>query len=59
MKNFIYLIFCFGCGILAVYEQSKPEPNKFIMFLSFAVFVFGMYKLMKTIPSKNTNNDEE
>lgn len=59
MKNILFIILCFGFGILAIYEQSKPEPNKLIMFLAFAIFVFGLYKLMRKIPNKDSENNEE
>ncbi|NJM78622.1 MAG: M3 family oligoendopeptidase [Flavobacterium sp.] len=59
MKNFIYTILLFSLGVYAIYEQSKPEPNKFIMFGAFALFMVGLYKIMKKIPSKNEQDDEE
>lgn len=60
MKSLIYTILLFGLGIYAIYEQSKPEPNKWIMFIAFALFFIGLFRIMKKIPSKNdTENNED
>lgn len=59
MKNFIYTILLFAFGVYALYEQSKPQPNKIIMFGAFALFMVGLYKIMKKIPSKSEQEDEE
>lgn len=59
MKQFLYIILFFGCGILALYEQTKPQPNKIIMLISLGVFIVGLYQLMKKIPSKNSDENEE
>ena len=34
-------------------EQSKPAPNRIIMIGAMAVFMFGLFQIMKKIPSKN------
>lgn len=59
MKNFIYTLLLFAFGIYALYEQSKPQPNRLVMFGALALFVVGLYKIMKKIPSKNDQDDEE
>lgn len=47
-------------GIYALYEQSKPTPNVFIMVGALGVFMYGLFRLMKKIPSKNEEeNDTE
>lgn len=55
LKNILF----FGSGFIAIWEQSKPEPNKFIMIICMAVFGVGLYQLMKKIPSKEEQNHEE
>lgn len=57
MKNLIYTFLLFAFGIYALYEQSKPEPNKFIMYGALVIFGIGLYRIMKKIPSKH--NEEE
>ena len=47
-----------AAGIIALVEQSKVQPNPIIMIGAIGVFMFGMYKLMKKIPSKNEDNDD-
>lgn len=59
MNKFIYIILFFAFGLYALYEQSQPEPNKFIMIAAFAIFMVGLFKLMNKIPSKNDQEDEE
>ncbi len=56
MKQFLYILMFALVGIFALIEQSKPTPNKLIMIGAMAIFMFGLFKLMKKIPSKN--NDE-
>ncbi len=47
-----------AAGIIALVEQSKAQPNPIIMIGAIGVFIYGMYKLMKKIPSKNEDNDD-
>ncbi len=47
-----------AAGIIALVEQSKAQPNPIIMIGAIGVFMYGMYKLMKKIPSKNEDNDD-
>ncbi len=53
MKNIIFNLLTLAAGILALYEQSQEVPNKFVMFGCFAVFMIGIYRIMKRIPSKH------
>jgi hypothetical protein len=59
MKQFLYILLFAAVGIFAMIEQSKPAPNRFIMIGAMAVFMFGLFKLMKKIPSKNDGENEE
>ena len=47
-----------AAGIIALVEQSKVQPNPTIMIGAIGVFMYGMYKLMKKIPSKNEDGDD-
>jgi uncharacterized membrane protein YeiH len=58
MRKTMYIIACFAIGIFAIYEQTKPNPNKFVMVGALAIFMIGLYSIMKKIPPKNDNNDE-
>ena len=46
-------------GIYALMEQSKPAPNRFVMIGAMAIFMFGLFRLMKKIPSKNDGENKE
>jgi hypothetical protein len=58
MLKFISILLFFGAGIYALYEQSKPEPNKFIMIGAMAIFMIGLFRIMKKIPNKNEEDNE-
>jgi hypothetical protein len=60
MKQIISILIIAAFGILALVEQSKSKPNQLIMIGAMAVFMYGLYRLMKRIPSKNEDeNDTE
>ena len=59
MKQFLYILMFAVVGIYALMEQSKPAPNRFVMIGAMAVFMFGLFRLMKKIPSKNDGENEE
>lgn len=59
MKNIVNILFFIVFGLVAIWEQSKPKPNKIIMILCLGVLMYGIYQLMKKIPSKNQEKDEE
>ncbi|NHN24360.1 hypothetical protein FIA58_001620 [Flavobacterium jejuense] len=59
MKNFLYTVLLFVVGIYAIYEQSKSEPNKFIMFGALAIFMVGLYRISNKIPSKQDKENTE
>ncbi|WP_157958501.1 hypothetical protein [Flavobacterium tibetense] len=58
MLKFVSILLFFGAGIYALYEQSKPEPNKFIMIGAMAIFMIGLFRIMKKIPNKNEEDNE-
>jgi hypothetical protein len=58
MLKFISILLFFGAGIFALYEQSKPEPNRFIMIGAMAIFMIGLFRIMKKIPNKNEEDNE-
>lgn len=58
MLKVISILLFFGAGIYALHEQSKPEPNKFVMIGAMAIFVTGLYRIMKKIPNKNKYDNE-
>lgn len=59
MKQFLYILIFAAVGIYTLMEQSKPAPNRLVMIGAMAVFMFGLFRLMKKIPSKNDGENEE
>ncbi|MHA3789218.1 hypothetical protein ACX0HA_13495 [Flavobacterium hauense] len=58
----IYIVLFFAAAFVALFEQSKVQPNKIIMVGCIAVFMYGMMKLMSKVPSKHQrdeNTEEE
>lgn len=46
-------------GVFALYEQSKPHPNVYIMILAIIIFMYGMMRLTAKVPSKNQDNSDD
>lgn len=44
---------------IALYEQSKPDPNRYIMIIAIVIFMYGLMRLMAKIPSKNSETEEK
>lgn len=59
MKKTLYTIALFAAAFIAFYEQSKPEPNKYIMVGAMVVFMLGLMQLMSKVPSKNKDNEND
>ena len=58
MKQFLYVLLFAAVGILALIEQSKPEPNRIIMIGAMAVFMYGLFQIMKKVPSKKEEDND-
>lgn len=58
MKQLVYILLFATVGILALVEQSRSNPNLYIMIAAMAIFMFGLFKLMKKIPSKKEDEDD-
>ncbi|HEX8268565.1 MAG TPA: hypothetical protein VF581_01620 [Flavobacterium sp.] len=58
MKYIIIIIMALAI-LLALYEQSKAEPNLYIMIICIVIFMFGMMRLSSKIPSKNKENGDD
>ena len=44
--------------VFAIIEQSKTQPNMYIMILAIVVFVYGMIQLSAKTPSKHREEQE-
>lgn len=50
------MLVAIGAGL---YEQSKPDPNRYIMIIAIVIFMYGMMRLMAKTPSKHSEPEEE
>lgn len=55
----LFIVLLFGVAFFALYEQSKPEPNKFLMIGAIVLFMLGLMRLMSKVPGKNEKNDND
>ena len=56
----IFIILMFAAAFIALFEQSKEQPNNIIMVIAMIVFIIGLMRLMSKVPSKNQKeNDNE
>ena len=55
----IYIVLFFAAAFVALYEQSKAQPNKIVMVICMVVFVAGLMRLMSKVPSKGEEKEEE
>lgn len=44
---------------IALYEQSKANPNRYIMIIAIIIFMYGLMRLMAKVPSKNSETEEK
>lgn len=58
MKKTLYIIIIFVAAFMAFLEQSKPEPNRYILIGGIAVFMLGLMQLMSKVPSKNRDKKD-
>ena len=61
MKKTLYIILLFAAVFIALFEQSKAEPNKYIMVGGIVLFMLGLMQLMSKVPSKgnDSRNDDD
>lgn len=60
MKKIIYLILLVICSyFLITYQSSSNQNEKYFVILPMAVFMIFVYSIMKKIPSKDDENDDE
>ncbi|OYU79995.1 MAG: hypothetical protein CFE23_11450 [Flavobacterium sp. BFFFF1] len=58
MKNILIPALFLSAGF-ALYEQSKPKPNLYIMCAAIVIFMVCMMKLGNKIPSKSDKHNED
>ena len=57
-RNLSYICILFG-GILALYQQSKEEPNQLLVVFGLGMLMVGVYATSRRIPEKDTQQQTE
>ncbi|GGD08142.1 hypothetical protein [Hyunsoonleella pacifica] len=57
MKYFNYILIIIG-AIVAMYAKAGESQNQIILIVGIVVLMIGVYRITKTIPSKNEENQE-
>jgi nitrate/nitrite transporter NarK len=58
MKKLI-LPFMIVAIVVGLYEQSKAQPNVYIMVIAVVIFMYGMMRLSAKTPSKHSETEQE
>ena len=57
-RNISYALILLG-GILALYEQSKDDPNQYLVIIGLAMLMVGVYTTARRIPEKKNSEAQE
>lgn len=57
MSNKINYLFIIVGGIIAFYANAEEQQNQCILVGGIVLLMIGIYRLSKTIPSKNEDED--
>ena len=58
MKYLNYLFIIIG-AVVAMYAKTGTEQNQFILIGGIALLMIGIYRITKTIPNKNDEDDNQ
>ncbi len=58
MKKLVLPLMIVAIGI-GLYEQTKVEPNRYIMIIAIVIFMYGMMRLSAKTPSKHSETEDE
>ncbi len=56
MKYLNYILIILG-SLVAAFAKSGTEPNEYVLIGGIALLMIGIYRISKTIPSKQDNDD--
>jgi len=57
MKYLNYILILIG-AIVAIYAKTGTEQNEYVLIGGIAVLMIGIYRISKSIPSKNDADNE-
>jgi hypothetical protein len=58
MKKTVYILLLFAAAFVALFEQSKAHPNKYIMVGAIVLFMLGLMQFMSKVPSKDQDKND-
>ena len=58
MKYLNYLFIIIG-AVVAMYAKTGTEQNQYILIGGIALLMIGIYRITKTIPNKNDEDDNQ
>lgn len=56
MKYLNYILIIIG-AFVAIYARAGAEQNQYILIGGIIILMIGIYRISKTIPSRNEEND--
>jgi len=59
MNNRINYLFIIIGGLVAFYAQAEEQQNQYILIGGIVLLMIGIYRLARTISSKNENEDNK
>lgn len=59
MNNRINYLFIIIGGLVAFYAQAEEQQNQYILIAGIVLLMIGIYRLARTISSKNENEDNK
>ena len=57
MKYLNYILILIG-AIVAIYAKTGTDQNEYVLIGGIAVLMIGIYRISKSIPSKNDDDNE-
>lgn len=57
MKYFNYILIIFGAAV-AIYSKAETEQNQYILIGGIMILMFGIYRISRSIPSKNAEDKD-
>ncbi|MBD0822895.1 MULTISPECIES: hypothetical protein [Aestuariibaculum] len=56
MKYINYILIVLG-AIVAIYSKAGEEQNQYVLIAGIIILMTGVYRISKTIPSKNSEEE--
>ena len=57
MKYLNYILIVIG-AVVSIYSKAEEQQNQYILIGGLILLMIGIYRISKTIPSKNDNEED-